>query len=170
MPARLTFLDLCAGSGAIGCAALKTLPYMEVFFGEVDPALEATIWKNIRGNNLDASRADVRIGDLFEPFGDRRFDIIAANPPYVPSSRVLPRSVADYEPTRALYAGEDGLTVIRRIAEKLPQRLAPGGVAWVECDSAHAAAACALFMAQGLSAEIRTDQYNKPRLLVVSFP
>ncbi len=164
------FLDLCAGSGAVGCAALARLPNARVYFGEVDPALEATIRKNIRENNLDASRADVRIGDLFEPFGDERFDVIAANPPYVPSGRVLPASGANYERTRALYAAEDGLGVIRRIAEELPRRLAPGGMAWIECDSPAAAAAAELFRAQGLSAEIRTDQYGKSRLLVVSFP
>ena len=55
MPVRLKFLDLCAGSGAIGCAALAKLPSAQVYFGEIDPAHEATILKNIRENNLDAS-------------------------------------------------------------------------------------------------------------------
>ncbi len=163
----MRFLDLCAGSGAIGCAALKMLPDAEVFFGEVDSAHEATILKNIRENKLDQSRADIRIGDIFEPFGDMQFDIIAANPPYIPTGRVLPASVADYEPSLALSAGEDGLDIIRRIASDLPKHLAPGGTAWVECDSAHAAAACALFTAQDLLAEIRNDQYHKPRIICV---
>lgn len=162
------FLDLCAGSGAIGCAALKTLSYMEVFLGEIDPAHEATILKNIRENNLDESRADVRIGDLFEPFGDMVFDIIAVNPPYIPTNRVLPPSVADYEPSRALLAGNDGLDVIRRIAATIRCHLAEGGAAWIEIDSAHATTAVALFEAQGLRAEIRNDQYDKPRVVVVS--
>ena len=162
------FLDLCAGSGAIGCAALKTLPYMEVFFGEVDPAHEATILKNIRENNLDESRAHVRIGDLFEPFGNMQFDCIAANPPYIPTGRVLDASVADYEPSLALYAGGDGLSLLRCIAAGLPKHLAPGGAAWVECDSAHAEAARALFAEQGLVAEICHDQYGVPRVIVVS--
>ncbi|MDO8566834.1 MAG: RsmD family RNA methyltransferase [bacterium] len=183
------FLDLCAGSGAIGCAALAQLPNFQVFFGEIDPAHEATILKNIRENNLQESRAHVRIGDLFEPFratnfscpysdlekwkyscGDMKFDLIAINPPYIPADRVLPVSVSHYEPGRALYAGPDGLDVIRRIAEDLPQYLATDGEAWIECDSAHASDACALFTAQSLSAKIRTDQYGKPRIIVVSFP
>lgn len=164
------FLDLCAGSGAIGCAALARLPDAQVYFGEIDPAHEATILKNIRENNLDESRANVRIGDLFEPFGAATFDIIAANPPYIPSGRTLDASVADYEPSEALYAGEDGLELIRRIAAVLPQKLAPGGEAWIEVDSAHAATACALMTAQGFTVEIRTDQYNRPRVLVITFP
>ncbi len=170
-PRRRSFLDLCAGSGAIGCAALKTLPDAEVFFGEIDPMHEATIHKNIRENDLDEARSHLFIGDLFEPFPpEMRFDIIAANPPYIPEGRILDPSVADHEPTRALYAGEDGLALIRRIAEELPQRLAPGGRAWIECDEAHAEEARALFTAQGFSASILPDQYSVPRVIVVEWP
>lgn len=166
----MKFLDLCAGSGAIGCAALAKFPNAQVYFGEIDPAHEQTILKNIRENNLDASRAHICIGDLFEPFGDMKFDIIAVNPPYIPVSRTLPASVADYEPAQALYAGADGLAIIRRIAAGLSKHLAEDGEAWVECDSPKAEVARTLFTAQGLSARIRTDQYGKPRIIVVSFP
>jgi release factor glutamine methyltransferase len=166
----LRFLDLCAGSGAIGCAALARLPGAQVYFGELDPAHEATIAKNVRENGLDTRRAHARIGDLFEPFGDTRFDLIAANPPYIPAGRRLPESVAAHEPAQALYAGTDGLDLIRRIAAGLPAHLADGGVAWVECDEGHAERALELFAAQGLRAEIRTDQYEIPRVIVVSFP
>ncbi len=167
---RLRFLDLCAGSGAIGCAALARLSNVHVSFGEIDPTHAATIRKNIRENGLDAVRADIRIGNLFKPFGDMKFDIIAANPPYIPEDRVLPESVADYESAQALRAGLDGLSLIRSIAEKLPERLTKDGTMWIECDSAHAEAARALFTAQGFAALIRTDQYGAPRIVVVSFP
>jgi release factor glutamine methyltransferase len=171
-PARssIRFLDLCSGSGAIGCAALKLLTNAEVYFGEIDPAHEATIQKNIQENDLDVSRAHIGIGDLFEPFGDMGFDLIAANPPYVPLDRELPASVAAYEPPHALFAGPDGLTVISLIAKELPHRLTQNGVAWIECDRGHAEAAQALFLNQGLQAQIRTDQYGMPRIIVVSFP
>lgn len=165
----LTFLDLCAGSGAIGCAALKYLPDAEVYFGEIDPAHETTIMRNIRENHLDESRAHVCIGDLFEPFADMTFDIIAANPPYVPADRELDVSVTDYEPALALRSGPDGLDHIRRIALALKPHLAPSGQAWIECDSAHAEMVRALFRDEGFAAEIRTDQYEVPRILVVSW-
>lgn len=167
---HMRFLDLCAGSGAIGCAALAKLPDVKVFFGEIDQVHMMTILKNIRENNLDESRASIRIGDLFTPFGDMKFDIIAVNPPYVPADRVLPASVADYEPAIALIAGDDGLDITRRIAIELKNHLADDGVAWIECDRAAAAAAAALFTDQGFTALIRTDQYGKPRIVVVSFP
>ena len=166
---QLRFLDLCAGSGAIGCAALARLPNAQVYFGEIDPAHEATILKNIRENNLDANRNYVRIGDLFEPFGDMKFDIIAANPPYIPEDRGLPESVSKYEPSIALFAGKDGLDIIRRIATELPKHLAKNGEAWIECDSSSAETASGLFEAQGFSAEIRNDQYGVPRIIVASF-
>jgi len=163
----LKFLDLCAGSGAIGCAALARLPNAEVYFGEIDPAHEAIILKNIRENNLDESRAHIFIGDLFELFGDMRFDVIAANPPYIPAGRELPASVADYEPHLALRSGTDGLGLIRRIATSVRCHLAENSMLWCECDSAHAVTACALFQSQGFNAEIRTDQYGVPRVIIV---
>jgi len=146
---------------------LARLPNAQVYFGEVDPAHEATILKNIRENHLDEKRARICIGDLFEPFGDMRFDVIAANPPYIPAGRELPASVANYEPAIALRAGADGLDIIRRIAASARRHLAENGVLWCECDSAHAAAACALFQEQGLGAEVRTDQYGVSRIIAV---
>ncbi len=164
----LGFLDLCAGSGAIGCALLARLSEAHVSFGEIDPSHEATILKNIRENGLDESRAAVRIGDLFAPFAGLRFDVIAANPPYIPSGRALDASVAEHEPGLALFAEEDGLALIRRLAAKLADHLAPGGEAWVEVDSEHAQAAADLFKARGLSVGIHTDQYGRPRVLLIT--
>jgi HemK-like putative methylase len=176
---RIRFLDLCAGSGAIGCVALKMLPNAQVYFGEIDPAHKKTILKNIRENNLDAGpafakassgkRAHICIGDLFEPFGDMKFNVIAANPPYIPADRELPSSVADFEPALALRAGADGLDVIRKIAKELSKHLAKDGVAWIECDSEYAETARALFLAEGLVADIKNDQYGVPRIIVVLF-
>lgn len=164
----LTFLDLCAGSGAIGCAALARLAEAQVYFGEIDPTHESTMHKNIAENHLDAARAHVMIGDLFAPFAHMQFDVIAINPPYIPSDRALEASVTDYEPRIALFSGTDGLDLMRRIASELGAHLAPRGEAWIEVDAPAAAAAAELFTAQGFLVEIRTDQYDRPRVLVVS--
>ena len=165
----LTFLDLCAGSGAIGCAALSRLPKAEVYFGEIDPIHAATIRKNIRENGLDANRAGICIGDLFKPFDDLTFDIITANPPYTTETRVLDTSVVNHEPHGALFAGEDGLALIRRIARELPHRLTQDGIAWIECDSAHAERARELFTLESMHARVIPDQYGTPRVIAVSF-
>ena len=162
-----TFLDVCAGSGAIGCAILKQVPDALVSFGELEPRHEATIRKNIRENGLDESRADIRIGDLFAPFAGESFDIIAANPPYVPEDRVLPASVADFEPAEALRGGGDGLAFIRRIAQDTPAHLNKGGELWMECDAGHANEALALVRAGGAKrVTLSTDPYGRPRCIV----
>ena len=168
--APITILDLCAGSGAIGCALLSKIPNAEVFFGELDQAHEATIVKNVAQNNLDASRAHVYIGNLFEPFKGTEFDFIAINPPYIPSGRSLERSVADYEPALALFSEDDGLGLIRRIATELPQHLKKGGSAWIECDQVNINEAKTLFEEKGFAVTLCSDQYQVPRILVVSFP
>ena len=168
--APLRFLDLCAGSGAIGCAVLARVPNAQVCFGEIDPAHAPTILKNIRENHLDETRADIRTGDLFAPFANMQFDVIAVNPPYIPSERMLDDSVAKFEPHEALFSGVDGLDLICRIARGLSAHLAPRGTAWVECDISNIESAQTIFIKQGFNATIRTDQYGVQRILVVSFP
>lgn len=163
----LRVLDLCAGSGAIGCAMLKSIPDARVSFGEVTPAHEATIRKNIEENNLDAARADIRIGDLFAPFAGETFDVIATNPPYIPTERVLEENVIGFEPHEALLGGDDGLAIIRRIARDAEAHINEGGMLWLECDTEHAEAARELITKGGVKkAEIRTDPYGRPRIIV----
>jgi release factor glutamine methyltransferase len=168
----LRVLDLCAGSGAIGCALLAAFPTAQVSFGEIDAAHEATIRKNIRENGLDEPHADIRIGDLFAPFaGDPPaggFDLITINPPYIPERRELPASVTDYEPALALFSGGDGLDLMRRIALQLREHLNPGGTAWIECDSPSVEETSGLFAAQGFAAKVMPDQFGQPRVIVIS--
>jgi release factor glutamine methyltransferase len=161
----LRVLDLCAGSGAIGLAILKECPNATVMFGERMPSHAVQIQENLARNHLDSSRADIRAGDLFAPFTNERFDIIAVNPPYIPEGRVLDESVALYEPNEALFGGPDGLSLIRRIAKEVPQHIVPDGELWMECDVETIEAATALFP----KATIRTDQYGRPRVVVAYY-
>lgn len=167
---RFRFLDLCAGSGAIGLAVLKEFPQALVAFGELAPQHAQTIHTNIRANGLDETRADIRTGDLFAPFATEagaHFDVIASNPPYIPSRRALPESVASYEPPEALFAGLDGLDLIRRIAAESRAYLEASGELWLECDIANIEEAQKLLLAAGFpAATVHTDQYGRPRYVV----
>jgi release factor glutamine methyltransferase len=60
---------------------------------------------------------------------ERRFDVIASNPPYVSSDEFanLPRDVQAYEPQLALVAGPTGTSVIERLVPQAAERLHPGG-------------------------------------------
>lgn len=167
-----TLLDLCAGSGAIGLSVLARFPACRVRFGELKREHGALIRQNLERNGLDASRATVHESNLFQAFpADQRFDVIATNPPYVPDTRVLEESVTDFEPAEALYAGSDGLDLIRHIAAEAQDRLELGGELWMECDIANIEEAKMLLLAGGAQrAEIRTDPYGRPRVCVGYYP
>ena len=167
-----TFLDLCAGSGAIGLSVLAHFPAARVRFAELVSAHCDQIRRNIEENDLDASRATVHIGDLFDVFpSDQRFNIIAANPPYIPETRTLEASVTDFEPKVALYAGDDGLDLIRRIAAEASQRLEDDGELWMECDIDNIEEAKEMLLQHGAKeATIRNDVYGRPRVCVGYYP
>ena len=169
--APLAVLDLCAGSGAVGVAIAKQCPDATVAFGEIDLAHLATIERNIRENGINPARVRVRRGDLLRPFPHERFDIIAANPPYVPETRELDPSVTAFEPHRALFAGDDGLSVIRRIVKNARHHLMPDGELWLECDIDNAEAATELMAGAGAAyTALRNDIYGRPRLAVGYYP
>ena len=123
MNARI--LDLCSGSGCIGCALAHELPAARVVM--VDISLKA---------------------DALEkpPMGIGTFDLIVSNPPYVASMDILTldSSVRDYEPLGALDGGEDGLMFYRAIVRHWTQILRPGGWLMFEVGEDQADAVMAL--------------------------
>jgi len=163
-------LDLCAGSGAVGLVVLAQVPRARITFAELEPTHAEQIKKNIELNGLDGARARVVVGDLFAELSGEKFDVIAANPPYIPAARKLDESVTQWEPATALFAGADGLDVIRRIAQEVPHHLNPGGQLWLECDTQHArGAGLALTNGGAHRVELRTDQFSRLRLLVAYY-
>jgi len=176
--APFRFLDLCAGSGAIGLSVLANFPRAHVFFGELMPEHCEQIKENIELNGLDAARADVRASDLFAAFDSPAadsaspcmWDVIASNPPYIPAARELPQSVVGFEPAEALYAGDGGLEIIRKIVNATQSRLEKGGEAWLECDVENIAETQKLLGRGGAKrTEILTDLYGRPRVVVAYY-
>lgn len=161
-----SLLDLCAGSGAIGLSIAKHLPNAHVTLAEIDERHAALIKENAAINDISAERIEVVTGDLFAPLTARRFDIIATNPPYIPSGRALPHSVAEFEPHEALFAGTDGLAIIRKIISGAREHLTEGGRLWLEADIEHIETAVHLFEEAGAKATILKDQYERPRVVV----
>ena len=123
-------LDLCAGGGAIGLAVKRALPSISVVLSDVDPRAISLARENAESLRLDAEFA---VGDLFLPVAGRRFDAVLCNPPYVRSGDMasLPREVLA-EPAIALDGGRDGMDFYRRVADGLPDFLAPSGAAFLE--------------------------------------
>jgi release factor glutamine methyltransferase len=166
----VTILDLCAGSGAIGLALLNALPTAQVYFIEHDDRHLQTIQTNMTRNDLDPLRAHLFSGDLFENVPELQFDVIACNPPYIPSTRSLETAVTAFEPSGALYSGTDGLNIIRRIANEVPAHLKSGGSLWLEADIDNIEEAKTLLLSHGAqSAVIQNDLYGRPRLVIAYY-
>lgn len=141
-PGSPAVLDLCAGSGCVGLSLASLAPHARVTLADISPeALEVA-----RANAKDLGvRVELRQGDLFGAVPRERFDIIASNPPYIPTGELatLQREVR-FEPRVALDGGGDGLDFYRRIAEAAPGRLNPGGAIFVEVGIGEAPAVLAL--------------------------
>ena len=84
--------------------------------------------RNAERNGV-AARIRFLEGDLLAPVAGERFDIVVSNPPYVPETdrASLSVEVRDYEPALALFAGDDGLAIYRRLIPAAFAALAPGG-------------------------------------------
>jgi release factor glutamine methyltransferase len=124
-----SILDVGTGSGCIAVSLAKNLPAVSVFAGDISEAALEVARRNAERHGL-LERIEFRAGDLYEPWGpDCRFDAIVSNPPYVAESEAasLPVSVRDFEPGVALFAGADGLDVLRRLIAEAPQYLKPRG-------------------------------------------
>jgi release factor glutamine methyltransferase len=161
-------LDLCTGSGCVAVSLALGRKGARVVAADVSEEALAVARENAAA--LGAV-VELATGDLWSAVHPgARFDVVAANPPYVPSRELpgLSREVRR-EPCIALDGGEDGLAVIRRIVEGAPARLAPGGTLVVEMHESHEAALPALCLAAGFAtAEARRDLAGLPRLTVAS--
>ena len=168
--APFTFLDLCSGSGAIGLAIAKQFPNAHVTLSDVDASHKASIEHSIELNGLSNEAITLGSGDLFQNLQEARFNVIAANPPYIPDTRALPRSVTAFEPSLALYSGSDGLELIERITKEVSDHLHAHGELWLECDIAHSKEVAELLSATGADSTIHEDQYGRPRFVVSYYP
>lgn len=148
----LRIVDFGVGSGAILAALLREFPNAVGVGVDLSPAAAALARENIARLGL-AGRAVVRVGDWDEGM-EGRFDLIASNPPYIPSRDVagLAREVRDHDPRMALDGGADGLAAYRRLARIAALRLAPGGAALFEVGIGQAAEVADLCVAEGLRA------------------
>nr|WP_067909268.1 HemK2/MTQ2 family protein methyltransferase [Actinomadura rubrobrunea] len=119
-PRGARVLDLCTGTGAVALAAARRTAGLVVAVDVSTRAvLAATVNARLRGLPVR-----VRRGDLLAPVEGEVFDVILANPPYVPSGRFPP---ARRGAARCWDGGPDGRALLDRICVQAPRHLAPGG-------------------------------------------
>jgi release factor glutamine methyltransferase len=122
-------IDVGTGSGCIALALAKELPQVEIEAVDISPEALAVA----RGNaqRLGLERVKCALSDLLEKFlhQDARFDMVVSNPPYVGESEAdkLQVEVREHEPHCALFGGEQGLDIYRRLIPQAKQVLTPGG-------------------------------------------
>ncbi len=129
---RFRVLDLGTGSGCLLLSLLHALPNATGLGLDLAPRAIEQARENARILGLEA-RCDFKLNDWAEGI-EEQFDIIAFNPPYIPTadvSKLMP-SVCDFDPLSALDGGEDGLEPYRIVIPQLPKRLKKGGLAGIE--------------------------------------
>jgi ribosomal protein L3 glutamine methyltransferase len=120
-------LDLCTGSGCLAILAALAFPRARIDAVDLSPGALALARRNVATHRL-GDRIALHHGDLFQPLGRNRYDLILSNPPYV-DARGMARLPPEYrhEPRLALAAGRDGLDLVHRIVAQAPQHLAKNG-------------------------------------------
>jgi release factor glutamine methyltransferase len=160
-------LDLCAGSGCIGITLARERPTSRVLGTDMSDAALAVARDNAL--RLGAYNAAFAPGDLFAAVRpEARFDLIVANPPYVPSEDIsaLAPEIRDHEPRCAVDGGSDGLATVRRVVSGAPAHLAVAGVLAVEVGAGEAASAAEMFLRAGFTrVEIRRDAGRIERVI-----
>jgi len=119
-------LDLGTGSGAIALAIARERPQARIVATDASADALAIAQLNARRHHI--GNVSFAHGDWYAPLGDRCFDVIVSNPPYIESGDPhLQQGDLRYEPMRALASGVDGLDDIRRIVRDAGLHLVPGG-------------------------------------------
>jgi release factor glutamine methyltransferase len=162
-------VDVGTGSGCIAISLAKKLPNAEIT--AIDVSLEAL--EVAEGNaKLQQTEKNIRFleSDLLDklPSGFVA-DAIVSNPPYIADGEIakLPKEVRDFEPVRALAAGEDGLKVIRRLVMNARRFLSLSGFMALEIGAGQRVAVEEIFGQQGWDVvEVVKDLQGHERVIV----
>jgi release factor glutamine methyltransferase len=123
--------DVGTGSGCIAVAIGHYVPEATIFASDDDAAALEVAERNVRAHGL-ADRVTLLQGDLVDPLPGG-LDLVCANLPYVAEGTELPPEVTA-QPAHALFAGEGGAALVRRLLGAAPSRLVPGGALLTEID------------------------------------
>jgi release factor glutamine methyltransferase len=165
-------VDLCSGTGAIALAIAQARPDATVH--AIERADGALAWarRNLElHNDAGGTPIDLRGGDVFDQRLvndlDGTADLVTANPPYVPEGTVVDPEVADHDPAEAVFAGADGLSVIKPLISVAAGLLKPGGALAIEHDDTHGESVPALLSARRVLADVEDHQdlTGRPRFV-----
>jgi release factor glutamine methyltransferase len=167
--AQLRILDLGTGTGCLLCALLIAFPNATGLGVDINENAVDLARTNAAGLGL-AARAVFRIGNWGEGLSER-FDIVIANPPYIPegAGESLPADVRNFEDPRALFAGPEGLDAYQRILAVAPRLVTPAGLTILELGTGqhHVVARFAESAFPQAHIDAEPDLAGRPRALVI---
>ncbi|MDR1569970.1 MAG: peptide chain release factor N(5)-glutamine methyltransferase [Oscillospiraceae bacterium] len=166
---NVSILDMCTGSGALAVALARRFPKARVCasdasIGALDLAAENAMLNDV---SIELFR-----GDLFDPFVDTGilFDVIACNPPYIPTSELagLQPEVLR-EPRAALDGGIDGLDILRRVSRDSSRFLRSDGALFIEIGYGQSEMVRAFLAESYGNIIIEPDLSGTPRIIRAQF-
>ncbi|MEJ7623559.1 MAG: peptide chain release factor N(5)-glutamine methyltransferase [Pyrinomonadaceae bacterium] len=161
------FCELGVGSGCISISILNAVKDAAALGVDISPAALVLTEENAAAHGAASSLQLVEC-DLFEKVTGR-FDMIVSNPPYISEAdrKDLQPEVKDFEPPGALFAGGDGLDIIRRIIADSPPFLLPNSYLLIEIGFGQAADVKDLFGdSVWQSVALLPDLQGIPRIVV----
>lgn len=168
LPQNGTLLDVGTGSGAIALSVASERCDVHVTACDVSSEALAVARSNAVSNHI--SNVEFVQSYLLDNFADRKFDIIAANLPYVTEEEhtQLSPEVRDFEPKLALTSGEDGLDLIREFIEQAPRYLNNHGAIILEMSDWQTSIIAELLSTQlcWSAIEIKCDYTQRNRFVI----
>lgn len=166
-------LEIGFGSGCIAITLAKQRPQCAVVATDISDVASEVAKRNCEKLGV-TNQVTLLSGDTLEPLKNtgRRFDGLVSNPPYIRDDEreTLQPEVALHEPATALFAGADGLDVVRRIVAQAPDHLKPGAFLSLELDPAQCESVVALLESAGFeSVTTRRDLCGNERVVVGLF-
>jgi release factor glutamine methyltransferase len=166
--APLRVADVCTGSGCLAVSLARERANASIVATDISADALAVAKRNAARHGVSDRVRFIHTDLLRDAPGP--FDLIVANPPYVPDGErpTMQPEVRDYEPPLALFAGSDGLEIVRRLLVEAAAQLGPSGVLIFEFGFGQADAVIALIArTPGLTmVRIADDLQKIPRVAV----
>jgi HemK-like putative methylase len=169
---NMKVLDVFSGSGCIGIALAKHFD-CDVDFAELKAPHIKQIKKNIVLNKIDPEKVHIYQSDVLNSVPEKKYDLIVANPPYVPFSHKnthVQNSVNKHEDPEAVFAEDDGNELIKKLIIQSKEYLEDNREIWIEFDPSQSKD-LEIYVADHspYNLNIANDQYNKNRVLILKY-
>ena len=175
-PKCRTVADIGTGSGVIAASIAMHVPDARILATDISFAALKVAQHNARKfhvqNQIDFLQCDLLPQHIDNLTTDRHFDLICANPPYIPTDKLHQLPIFGREPTLALDGGADGFDAYRRLFKLAPDWLAPQGMMLIETEASLGVQALSLAYDSfsDVSIHLHQDLAGHDRLLEIMFP